>query len=74
MTIFDPVKRALAAGFVTETLSPEEAVEVEALLLADKDFASLVEVFRQELHAEGDSPLPDRVWEGIGKRLTDRRN
>lgn len=74
MTVDDPDKRALAAGFVTATLDKSEVEKAEALLMADADFAELVSGFRAQFEAEGTDALPERVWESIERGLTRRQN
>lgn len=70
----DPETTALAAGLVMGTLSDAEVTLAEALARADPDFASLVSQFRAVIAAEGDSALPDKVWQGIEDRLTRKQN
>jgi anti-sigma-K factor RskA len=70
----DPETTALAAGLVMGTLSDAEVSLAEALVREDPEFATLVSQFRAEIAAEGDSALPDRVWQGIEGRLTGRQN
>lgn len=68
----DHERLALAAGFVTGTLSEAEAATAEVLIASDEDFASIVKAFRERYVAEGDAALPETVWEGIQSRLTRR--
>lgn len=74
MTVPDQDMTALAAGFVTATLTEAEGAEAEALLVSSTVFANMVREFRQILDAEGVHDLPERVWLGIERRLTGRQN
>lgn len=69
----DPDRLALAAGFVTATLSAAEAATAEALIASDEDFAIVVKAFQETFEAEGDAALPETVWQGIQSRLTHRQ-
>jgi anti-sigma-K factor RskA len=62
MTAPYPDQKALAAGLVTATLTPDESAQAEALLLTDAGFAELVRAFREIFDAEDDKALPERVW------------
>ena len=70
----DLEKRALAAGFVTDTLDDAERVHAEAMLLTDHEFAAIVGAFRTRFEAESTDALPERVWLNIERRLTGRPN
>jgi anti-sigma-K factor RskA len=73
MPIPDLEKRALAAGFVTDTLDDAERVQAEAMLLSDGEFMSMVQDCRTLFEAEDKGALPERLWQNIERRLTGRQ-
>lgn len=70
MPPLDPHRLALAAGLATSMLSEAENAEAEALMATNEEFARTVREFRKTLEAESDVAVPERVWDGIKRRLT----